>query len=156
MKEQLKKADLFGLAMIAATLIAYSIRNVWSWYQTAALIVGGLLVVISVALKASELRTSLGRRSARFGINSATSVILLVGILGFVNYLGAQHQKRVDLTSEKIYSLSDESVQVASNVKQDLHIKAFYSGGEYVPDRDLLKLYNAANNKITIHIIDPN
>src|SRR5947207_1195049 len=116
MKEQLKKADLFGLAIIAATLIAYSVRGFWTWYQTAAIVIGALLVVASVVLKMGEIRTRLGRRSARFGINSATSVILFVGILGFVNYLGAQHQKRVDLTSEKIYSLSDESIQVANQV----------------------------------------
>jgi hypothetical protein len=30
MKEQLKKADLFGLAIIAATMIVYSSRSVWS------------------------------------------------------------------------------------------------------------------------------
>jgi ABC-type uncharacterized transport system involved in gliding motility auxiliary subunit len=155
MKEQLKKADLFGLAIIAATLIAYSIRNVWSVYQTIAIVLGGLLVVASWALKAGEFRTQLGRRSTRFGINSATSVLLFVGILGFVNYLGAQHQKRVDMTSEKIYSLSDQSAQVAGQVNQDLHIKAFYPGGEYVPDRDLLKLYTAQNNKISFEFIDP-
>jgi ABC-type uncharacterized transport system involved in gliding motility auxiliary subunit len=155
MKEQLKKADLFGLVIIAATLVAWSVRNVWGIYQTIAIVVGALLVVTSIALKAGDIRTSLGRRSARFGINSATSVILFAGILGFVNYLGAQHQKRVDMTSEKIYSLSDESAQVASQVPQDLHIKAFYGGGDYQPDRDLLKLYATQNNKISFEFIDP-
>src|SRR5262245_45113481 len=100
MKEQLKKADLFGLAIIVATLIAWSIRSVWSVYQTVALSVGVALVVISLVLKAAEIRRGLGRRSARFGINSATSVLLFVGILALVNYLGAQHQKRIDMTSE--------------------------------------------------------
>jgi hypothetical protein len=62
MKEQLKKADLFGLAIIAATLIVYSTRSVWTMYQTIAAVVGGLLVVISFVLR---LRISgwLGRRS---------------------------------------------------------------------------------------------
>ena len=128
MKEQLKKADLFGLAIIAATLIAYSIRSVWTMYQTIAAVVGGLLVVISIALKLPDIRAGLGRRSTKFGINSATSVVLVLGILAFVNYLGAQHSKVVDMTTEKIYSLSDQSVQVAPQVKEDLHIKAFYPG----------------------------
>src|SRR4051812_4658652 len=122
MKEQLKKADLLGLAIIAAAVISYSVRSVWSVYQTVAVVIGGLLVVASLVLKAEEIRTTLGRRSARFGINSATSVLLLIGILAFVNYLGAQHVKRVDTTTEKIYSLSDQSVSVAQQVKQDLKI----------------------------------
>src|SRR5262245_53873344 len=113
MKEYLKKADLLGLAIVAAALISYSVRSIWNTYLTIAVVLGGLLIVASVALKAPELRRSMGRRSARFGINSATSVILLIGVLAFVNYLGAQHVRRVDTTTEKIYSLADQSVTVA-------------------------------------------
>src|SRR5207244_13230938 len=124
MKEQLKKADLLGLAIIAAAVISYSVRSIWSVYQTIAVVLGALLVVASIAMKTSEIRTSFGRRSARFGINSAVSVVFLIGILAFVNYLGAQHVKRVDTTSEKIYSLSDQSTGVDQQVKQDLRVKA--------------------------------
>src|SRR5438105_14676162 len=146
MREQIKKADLLGLAIIAAAVISYSVRSVWTEYQWAAVIVGGVLVVASVALKATEIRTALGRRSSRFGINSAASVLFLIGILAFVNYLGAQHVKRLDTTSEKIYSLSDQSTGVVQQVKQDMHIKAFYPGGDYAPARDLLDLYKGRNN----------
>ncbi len=48
-------------------------------------------------MKTGEIRTGLGRRSTKFGINSATSVLLIVGVLALVNYLGAQHQKRIDM-----------------------------------------------------------
>src|ERR1044071_748178 len=155
MREQIKKADLLGLAIIAAAIISYSIRSIWTGYQTDAVIIGGVLVVASLALKAAEIRTTLGRRASRFGINSAASVLFLIGILAFVNYLGAQHVKRVDTTSEKIYSLSDQSTGVLQQVKQDLHIKAFYQGGDYAPAKDLLDLYKARNNKISYEFIDP-
>src|ERR1051326_2554956 len=155
MREQIKKADLLGLAIIAAAIISYSVRSIWTGYQTAAVIIGGVLVVASLALKATEIRTTLGRRSSRFGINSAASVVFLIGILAFVNYLGAQHVKRVDTTSEKIYSLSDQSTGVVQQVKQDLHIKAFYQGGDYAPARDLLDLYKSKNNKVSYEFIDP-
>jgi len=156
MKEQLKKADLFGLAIIAATLIVYSTRSVWTVYQTIAAVVGGLLVVISIALKLPDIRAGLGRRSTKFGINSATSVILVLGILAFINYLGAQHSKVVDMTTEKTFSLSDQSVQVAAQVKEDVVIKAFYPGtGEYEPVRDLLRLFAHQNSKISFQFIDP-
>jgi ABC-type uncharacterized transport system involved in gliding motility auxiliary subunit len=155
MKEHLKKADILGLAIIAAAVISYSVRSIWSTYQTIAVILGGVLVVASLAVKTDEIRSSLGRRSSRFGINSAVSVLFLLGILVFVNYLGAQHVKRVDTTSEKIYSLSDQSASVAQQVKQDLKIKAFYPGGDYAPAKDLFELYKAKNNKISFEFIDP-
>jgi len=115
MKEYLKKADVLGFAIIAAALISYSVRSIWETYQTIAVVAGGLIVVASFAVKFREIRTTLGGRSARFGINSATSVLLLIGILVFVNYLGAQYAKRVDMTTEKIFSLSDQSVSVEMN-----------------------------------------
>ena len=155
MRQQLKKADILGLAIIAAAVISYSVRSIWSTYQTIAVILGGALIIASLVVKSHEIRAGLGRRSARFGINSAASVVFLVGILAFVNYLGAQHVKRVDMTTEKIYSLSDQSAVVAQGVKQDLKIKAFYPGGEYGPAKDLFALYKAKNNKISYEFIDP-
>lgn len=155
MKEYLKKADVLGLALIAASLISYSVRSIWSMYQTIAVVAGGLLIVASLAVKSGEIRRSLGRRSARFGINSAASVLFLVGILALVNYLGAQNVKRVDMTTEKIYSLSDQSMKVADEIKEDLRIKAFYPGGDYGPARDLLDLYKSRNSRINFEFIDP-
>ena len=156
MKEQLKNADLIGLAIIAATLISYSIRSTWTMFQTIAAVVGGLLIVVSLILKWPGIRARMGRRSTKFGIHSATSVVLVLGILAFINYLGARHSKVVDMTTEKTFSLSDQSVQVAKQVKDDVRIKAFYPGpGEYVPDRDLLRLFTHQNNKISFEFIDP-
>jgi ABC-type uncharacterized transport system involved in gliding motility auxiliary subunit len=155
MREQLKKADILGLAVIAGALIAYSVRSVWSVWQWVAVIVGAVLIVASLAVKTDEIRAGLGRRSARFGINSAASIFFLIGILGFVNYLGAQHVKRVDTTSEKIYSLSDESAKVAQQVNQDLRIKAFYPGGQDPETRELLDLFKTKNSKISYEFIDP-
>src|SRR5499427_1296164 len=141
MKEQLKKADILGLAIIAAALISYSVRSIWTPYQTIAVVLGGILVIASLVVKAGEIRAGLGRRSARFGINSAVSVVFLIGILAFVNYLGAEHVKRFDMTSQRIYSLSDQSVGVVNQIKQDLKIKAFFPGGEYPPAKELLDLF---------------
>src|SRR5262247_4152201 len=147
MKEQLKKADILGLAIVAAALISYSVRSIWTPYQTIAAVLGGVLVLASWAVKSGEIRQGLGRRSSRFGINSAVSVLFFIGILAFVNYLGAQHVKRVDMTTEKTYSLADQSASVAQQVKQDLKLKAFYPGGDYAPVKDLLELFKGKNNK---------
>ena len=64
MKEQLKKADLLGLAIIAAAIISYSVRSVWTMYQTIAVVIGGVLVLASLVLRA-DLRPRPCRISAR-------------------------------------------------------------------------------------------
>src|SRR5262249_37573552 len=154
MREQLKKADILGLIIIAGTLISYSVRG-WSNYHLALVIIGAVLIIAALAVKSDEIRAGFGRRSARFGINSAASVFFLIGILAFVNYLGAQHVKRVDTTTEKIYSLSDESTKVAQQVGQDVHILAFYPCGQDPQTKELLDLFKTRNSKISYEFIDP-
>lgn len=155
MKEQLKKADVFGLVLIASALISYFIRSSWTYYQTAVVIAGALLVVVALILKAGEIRTGLGRRSTKFGINSGISVLLFVGVLALLNYLGNQHQKKFDLTTERLHSLGDESVKVLGELKEDVKIKAFYPLPEERETRELLDLYSTQNKRVSVEFIDP-
>ena len=57
-----------------------------------------------IATSSTPTRPGTTSMAARFGINSATSVLLLIGVLTLVNYLGAEHPKRIDMTTEKTYS----------------------------------------------------
>jgi len=155
MREQLRKADVFGLVLIASALISYFIRKNWTNYQTAVVVVGAVLVVISLVLKSGEIRTGMGRRSTKLGINSGVSVLLFIGVLALVNYLGAQHEKRFDMTTEHLHSLGDESVKVVGELKGDVHVKAFYPGGDEPDVRQLLELYSHQNAKIGLEFIDP-
>jgi len=155
MRKFLRQGDIVGLVLILLTLGIYRIQNVWEIYHWIIVGIGAALIVASLVIKSGEIRAGLGRRSTKFGINSATSVLLIVGVLALVNYLGAQHQKRFDVTTTRLYSLSEESANVAKQVNQDLHIKAFYAGGEYQPAKDLLDLFRSQNSKINYEFIDP-
>src|SRR5262249_36527767 len=147
--------DLLGLAIIAASIIGLRTSTVKPLYFYIAAAIGVALVLASLVAKRDEIGSGLRRRSTKFGINSATSVILIVGVLAMVNYLGAKHQKRIDMTREKLNSLNDESAKVVDQVKQDLKIQAFYPGGEYPPAKELLSLYKNRNSKISFEFVDP-
>jgi ABC-type uncharacterized transport system involved in gliding motility auxiliary subunit len=155
MKEQLKKADVLGLVLIASAVIAYLIRKNWTNLQTGVLVAGAALVVVSLILKAGDIRAGLGRRSTKFGINSGVSVLLFIGVLALVNYLGDQHQKRFDVTTEHMHSLGDESVKVLGELKDDVHVKAFYPLPEERDLRELLQLYSQQNGRVSVEFIDP-
>jgi ABC-type uncharacterized transport system involved in gliding motility auxiliary subunit len=155
MKEQLKKADIFGLVLVASALIAYFIKKNWTHYQTGVVIAGVALIVISLILKSTEIRTGLGRRSTKFGINSGVSILLFVGVLALVNYMGERHQKRFDLTTERLHSLGDESTKVLGELKQDVQVKAFFPGGDEQSVRDLLNLYATQSSWVKVQFIDP-
>jgi ABC-type uncharacterized transport system involved in gliding motility auxiliary subunit len=97
----------------------------------------------------------MGRRSTKFGINSGISILILVGLLGLVNYLAGRHQTRFDTTTERLYSLGDESVKVLAGLQQDIRIKAFYLGGNEPEVQSLLDLYANQSGRIKVEFIDP-
>ncbi len=151
----LKKMDLAGLTMMMGAVVVYSVQSTWSLYQSIAMVVGAAIVVVSLVAKFDDIRTWLARRSSRFGMNSVTSVVLLLGVLALVNYVAAQNPQRIDLTTTKIHSLSEQSVNVAGEVVGGVHIRAFYPGGDDVSTRDLLELFEAQSSEITFEFIDP-
>ena len=53
------------------------------------------------------------RRQARYGTLAGVSVLVVLGILVAINYIGARQNKRWDLTANKQFSLSDQSRNVA-------------------------------------------
>ena len=86
--------------------------------RQASCIAGGILIVVSLFLKSNEIRAGMGRRSTKFGVNSGVSILLFVGVLVLVNYLGSKHQKRFDMTAEHLHSLGDESTKVLGELKE--------------------------------------
>lgn len=155
MKRILKKLDVVGLFLIVGVMVVYSIRGVWTVYQTSLLIVGVSSVVVSMASKFNEIRAKLSSKSTGFQVNSVVSILLLVGVLGFINYLGVEYEQRFDLTTEKSYSLADQSRSVLGQIKRDVQILAFYPRGDDLATRELLELYVSSNSLITFEFVDP-
>src|SRR5882762_4923706 len=74
---------------------------------------GGLVCVLLYTLgQWREIAAVFGRRQARYGTLSGVSVLVVLGILIAVNYIGAKQNKRWDLTTNKQFSLSDQTRNV--------------------------------------------
>ncbi len=155
MKDWIGKLDLAGLAVVAGGLISFSVRAVWSIYEILAIAIGAVLIVTALISKRARIQAGMRGRKVRYGANSFTSVMLLIGVLGFVNYIGFQNNQRADLTTERIHSLSDQSESVVDQLEQDIHIRAFYPGGDDRAARDWLDLYRGRSDRITYEFIDP-
>lgn len=154
MKDWGRKLDIVGLILLVAAFLLYRIGASWTLWTTLLTVIGAAAIVAAIVARRGEIRQALGRRSTRFGANSVTSVILLAGVLGLVNYLGVRHEARWDLTSEKLFTLAPQSQEVLDQLDGDVHMLAFY------PDNDpgvenLLNLYKAQSPKVSFEFIDP-
>jgi ABC-type uncharacterized transport system involved in gliding motility auxiliary subunit len=144
-----------GLALVAGAGVGYSVQQVWTTAMTVSAVIGAGATVASLIARRNQIRTGLIGRQGRYGMNSATSVILLIAVLGIVNYLGVGNDQRMDLTSEGFNSLAQQSEAVAGELAEPVHIRAFYPGGDDAVVRQLLDLYQNESSEITYEFIDP-
>ncbi len=95
-------------------------------------------------------------RLAETGLLSA-GVLLVVALLGLVNYFGWKYHKRFDWTSTRLYTLSEKSENVLAGLDRDVEIVVFMRpGGElYDEVTELLARYAAASPRIKVRALDP-
>jgi ABC-type uncharacterized transport system involved in gliding motility auxiliary subunit len=72
-----------------------------------------------------------------------------------VNYLASQHTKSFDVTSNKRYTLSDQSNKIVKNLKDEVRIYYFDKTESFQTAKDLLDRYAALSGKLKIQYIDP-
>ncbi len=156
MKKILDNLAWIGLALLLAGLTLYSLEDIWSLTAKILAITGAVLFLGGAALNYRQMVASLRSRSTLLGAQSLLSVVIVLGILGLINFLGQRHPKRWDLTAQGQFSLSSQTVNVLKDLKAPVVIKAFFEGGEYAPLRDLLVEFRSITPQISYEFIDPN
>ncbi len=134
-------ADWLGyvgvLALVAAFVLPLA-RAQWNAARPWVFVAGTVLIVASILL-----RLDYGRRVTRYGLNSALLVILVIGVIAFVEAISYRHNARLDLTENRRHSLSAQTIQLLKNLTSDVAATAFYRSdqpGKKVAE-DLLKQY---------------
>jgi len=156
-------AGYLGIALLAAAALLPFLPPKWTpaaanrvWWGL--IIVGIVLVLASFIGYVKDPRGVLKRRTTRYGFNSAVMVLLLLGIIGFVEAVSYRHSARLDLTSNKRHSLSPQTIQLLRGLKTGVNAVAFFRSdqpGKRVAE-DLFKQYaRYAGGKFTWRAVDP-
>ncbi len=97
------------------------------------------------------------RRSIQFGANTILMVLLFLGILGIINFLGFRHHLRADLSSSQNFTLAPQSVNVAKGLKQEIKVTGFFQEKSPVRTefKDLVESYRYYNPRIRYELVDP-
>ena len=94
-------------------------------------------------------------RQTRYGAYVTVYVIVVIAILGAINYLANAHNKSFDATANKRFTLSDQTQKVVSGLKSDTDITYFQKATEFTRGRDLLDRYANLSNKLHVKYVDP-
>ncbi|HXK09115.1 MAG TPA: Gldg family protein [Vicinamibacteria bacterium] len=113
------------------------------------------LVLVHLVLRWEDVARGLGRRQLKYGTNTFVLVLVVLGILGLVNYLVDRHTKRFDLTKDQRYSLSDQTRKVLAGLKDDVKITYFQRQRDMERGQDRLKEYTALSPRLKVEFVDP-
>lgn len=93
---------------------------------------------------------------SRYGSYAALLTAVVLAVLLVINLLASQIPLRLDLTRNKLYSLSEQSYEVLKDLDKDVKITALYeTGKEAFSVQEILFKYQAASDNISVDFIDP-
>jgi ABC-type uncharacterized transport system involved in gliding motility auxiliary subunit len=144
-----------GTAMVfvaVAIRFGFPAREQYAYYLAWA----GLVCVLVYTLgQWREIAKLFQRRQARYGTLAGVSILVVLGILVAINYIGAKQNKRWDLTANKQFSLSDQSRNVVGKLDAPMQVMVFVQEPEFPRYQDKLKEYEYASKRISTEYIDP-
>jgi len=104
-----------------------------------------------------KLSASRAARAAVEGSMWGAGVLLVVALVGILNYFGMKYYQRWDWTSTRLYSLSEKSESVLAGLDRDVQVTMFLQPGSnlYDPAKELLERYAARSPRVTLRTVDP-
>lgn len=125
-QEILRTMATFGIALLLAGYLRYTLQGgEMQRFSEGLLIGGGVLLLAAIGFGYREVMKYFSRRSSKLGANALTLIVSVLAILVLLNFLGYRHHKRFDLTTEKLYTLSDQTRTIVGGLKQDVNIIHF-------------------------------
>jgi ABC-type uncharacterized transport system involved in gliding motility auxiliary subunit len=94
-------------------------------------------------------------RQTKYGAYLAVYLIVIIAVLATANWLASTHDKSFDTTSNKRFSLSDQTIKVVQGLKSDVKIEYFDQQKNFGTAKDLLDRYNNLSSKMHVEYIDP-
>src|ERR671933_63220 len=147
-----------GIFGILAGLGAWLVQGDFGLVPRILIAAGVLLLGIYVALDPEEVWGKLTGRGALYSGNTLVLAAAALIILGFLNVLGSRYQTKLDLTANKQFTLSDQSIKVAQALPQPVKVTAFLTANDSRKQdfQTLLNDYqNRSGGKLTYEFIDP-
>src|SRR5437763_6062665 len=94
-------------------------------------------------------------RQAKYGAYAAVYIIVIVAVLGAINFLANRYDKSYDATANKQFSLSDQTVKAVKGLKKDVALSYFGATTQFPQARDLLGRYANLSPHLKVDYIDP-
>jgi ABC-type uncharacterized transport system involved in gliding motility auxiliary subunit len=151
---------LFPLWVIIDVLVFLSVIALWIAAPEYRILNWGLtvfavtLAVLLLIIRQKDIRVFVKSRYFERVAFHVINSVLVISIVGMLNYLGNKNFKDFDLTSSGKNSLTEQTLKVLDMVKSPLKFTVFAKREEWAPILMVLKMYQAKSPLIKIEAID--
>jgi ABC-type uncharacterized transport system involved in gliding motility auxiliary subunit len=94
-------------------------------------------------------------RQTKYGAYAAIYILVVLAIVVVANVLADRFNKSYDTTSNKRYSLSDQTKKIVTGLKQNANITYFNQSTRFQQGKDLLDQYANLSPKVHVVYVDP-
>jgi ABC-type uncharacterized transport system involved in gliding motility auxiliary subunit len=94
-------------------------------------------------------------RQTKYAAFATTYILIVIAVVVVANVLANRYNKSYDTTSNKRYSLSDQTAKIVKGLKQDAIITYYDQSTRFHDGRDLLDEYKNLSPKVKVEYVDP-
>ncbi|MCB0404216.1 MAG: GldG family protein [Bdellovibrionales bacterium] len=148
---------LTGLVAIVTALVsvlaAYLIPHIPLVWQISGA-VSVLALIGYIVLDISFIRGLFGKKTARYGMNSVLMAVLGLFIVVFINMIANEYDLKLDVSKNKINTLSAETIKVLQGLNQDVTVRAFLPPAKVPAFEKLFEKYSYYTSRLHKDYID--
>src|SRR5579872_4589229 len=93
-------------------------------------------------------------RRTKYTAYVAVYILIILAVIVGANYLSSDFYKTADVTSNKRYSLSEQTANIVKGLKQDAVITYVDQGTNFRRANDILDQYKSLSGKIHLDYVD--
>jgi len=94
-------------------------------------------------------------RQTKYAAYATTYILVAIAVVVVLNILADRYNKSYDATSNKRYSLSDQTAKIVKGLKQNATITYFNQSTRFRDGKDLLDEYANLSPKLKVDYVDP-
>src|SRR5579863_709604 len=93
-------------------------------------------------------------RQTKYAAYTTVYVLIVIAVVGGINFLANRYNKSYDATSSKKFTMSDQTSKIAKNLKDTVTITYWDQPTKFQGAHDLLDRYKNLSPKIDIQYMD--
>ncbi len=133
-KETARSLAAIGGAGVVAGYLRFTIQGELLRTSEILLIGGGVVLLAGIVIGFRHILNFFSKRSSQLGTNTVVMSVAVIAILVILNFLSFRHPKRFDLTTDKQFSVSDQTRKIVGGLQKDVTMVRFARPSDSTPD----------------------